>query len=56
MELNGDRIELEYFKKNEKVEYEWKIPEDIPTQRIIYNNEQLKKYKEREIKILKKNL
>ena len=43
-------------KKNEKVEYEWKIPEDIPTQRIIYNNEQLKKYKEREIKILKKEL
>ena len=56
LELNGARIEPEYFKKNEKVEYEWKIPEDIPTQRIIYNNEQLKKYKEREIKILKKEL
>ena len=56
LELNGARIEPEYFKKNEKVEYEWKIPKDIPTQRIIYNNEQLKKYKEREIKILKKGL
>ena len=56
LELNEGRIELEYLKKNENVEYEWKIQKDISTQRIIYNKEQLKKYKEREIKILKKEL
>ena len=55
-ELNGERIEPEYFKKKEKPEYKWEVPEELPNQRIIYNNEKLRKYKANEIKILKKIL
>ena len=32
------------------------MPEELPNQRIIYNNEKLRKYKANEIKILKKIL
>ena len=56
LELDGGRIEPEYFKKKEKHEYKWEIPEDLPSQRIIYNDKKLRKYKEKEIKLLKRNL
>ena len=56
LELNGGRIEPEYFKKKEKKEYKWEKKENQNYQRIIYNDEKLRIYKEREIKILKKNL
>ena len=56
LELNGGRIEPEYFKKKEKKEYKWEKKENQHYQRIIYNDEKLRIYKEKEIKILKKNL
>ena len=56
LELDCGRIEPEYFKKKERPIYEWIIPEDLPSQRIIYNDKNLRKYKANEIKILKRNL
>ena len=56
LELNGGRIELEYFKKKEKMDYKWEESEKQHYQRIVYNDENLRIYKEKEIKILKKNL
>ena len=50
LELDGDRIEPEYFKNKEKHEYKWEIPDDLPSQRIIYNDKKLRKYKEKKVK------
>ena len=54
LELDGARIEPEYFKKKEKPQYNWEIPEFLPSQRIIYNDKNLRKYKEKEIRMLKR--
>ena len=56
LELDGARIEPEYFKKKEKPQYNWEIPEFLPSQRIIYNDKNLRKYKEKEIRMLKRNM
>ena len=56
LELEGGRIELEHFKKaksDKKDEYIWEIPEALPNQRIVYNDENLRKHRENEIKLLK---
>ena len=56
LELEGGRIEPEHLKKSKsdkKDEYIWEIPEALPNQRIVYNDENLRKHREKEIKLLK---
>ena len=43
--MNGERIEPEYIKKSGRNEYEWKIPKELPNQRIIYKDKKLRIYK-----------
>ena len=53
VEIEGGRIEPEYFKKKE-AQYKWEKPLILPNERIIYNDKILSSYKKREIKYLKK--
>ena len=56
LEMDGARIEPEYIKKSDRNEYEWIIPQELPNERIIYNDQKLRFYKAKEVKLLKKTL
>ena len=42
--------------KSVRNEYEWIIPKELPNERIIYNDQKLRFYKAKEVKLLKKTL
>ena len=54
-ELKGERLEPEYFKKKEH-KYNWEKPDELPSQRIVYNDKNLKLNKQKEIKLLKRKI
>ena len=56
VEIGGARIEPEYFPKKPSMPNKWEIQDNLPKQRIIYNNKRLILYKKHEIKILKRQL
>ena len=56
VEIGGARLEPEYFPKKTLMPTKWKIPEEIPNQRIVYNNKRVILYKKQEIKSLKSQL
>ena len=56
LEMDGARIEPEYIKKSDRNEYEWIIPQELPNERIIYNDQKLRFYRAKEVKLLKKTL
>lgn len=55
-ELEGARLEPEYFKKENKIPYNWEKNELEANQRIIYNYNALKICYKQEIKVLKKEI
>ena len=56
IEIGGARIEPEYFPKKPSMPNKWELPDNLPKQRIVYNNKRLIFYKKHEIKELKKQL
>ena len=54
-ELKGERLEPEYLKKNDN-KYNWEKPDELPSQRAVYNNKNLKINKQKEIKLLKRKI
>ena len=56
VEIGGARIELEYFHKSTSLPNKWELKDNLPKQRIIYNNKRLILYKKHEIKRLKRQL
>ena len=56
VEREGARIEPEYFPKKPSMPNKWELPDNLPKQRIVYNNKRLIFYKKHEIKVLKKQL
>ena len=56
VEIGGARIEPEYFHKNTSLPNKWELKDNLPKQRIIYNNKRLILYKKHEIKRLKRQL
>ena len=55
-DLGGERLEPEYFKKENKMPYNWVENEKELNQRIIYNYKALKICQKQEIRILKKEI
>ena len=57
LELKGARLEPEHLKKpHPENNYYWKIPDQLPDMRIVYNNKKIYKYKKREMRIIKAEL
>ena len=52
IELKGRKLEPEHLIKNSKEVYGWETPENLPPFKYVYNDAQVKKYKEKEIKSL----
>ena len=46
-------MEPEHLYKNSRETYHWKAPDNLPPFRYVYNDQKVKKYKEKEIKALK---
>ena len=55
-ELGGERLEPEYFKKENKMPHNWEENNLELNQRIIYNYKALKKCQKQEIKTLKREI
>ena len=53
IELNGRKLGPEHLNNNSKEVYKWNTPESLPPFRYVYNDEKVKKYKEKELKVLK---
>ena len=54
-ELKRERIEPGYLKKKE-YKYKWGKPDELPSQRVVYNDKNLKLNKQKEIKLLKRKI
>ena len=54
-ELKGERLEPEYFKKKE-YKYNQAKPDELQSQRIVYNDKDLKFNIQKEIKLLKRKI
>ena len=54
-QLKGKRLEPEYLKKKEH-KYNWEKPDELPSQRVVYNDKNLKINKQKEIKLLKRKI
>ena len=52
-ELKGSRLEPEHLKKNDKKDiiYKWEIPEVLPPIRFVYNDKEITKKRNKEIKL-----
>ena len=53
MELGGERLEPEYFKKENKISHNWEVNNIELNQRIIYNYKALKVCQKQEMNTLK---
>ena len=56
LKIGGAKIEPEYFHKKPSMSNKWELQDNLPKQRIIYNNKRLILYKKHEIKSLKRQL